>query len=63
MTKKLLFEIIKKVEDNGFRIYGITFDCGNKTLIKELEIESKGKYWFENPHDPTRNVYLFPGKV
>jgi hypothetical protein len=49
------------MEDNGFKIYGIIFDCGNKTLIKELEIESGGKYFFPNPCDPTRNVYFFPG--
>ena len=61
MNKKLILEIIKEMEDNGFKIYGIIFDCGNKTLIKELEIESGGKYFFPNPCDPTRNVYFFPG--
>lgn len=61
MNKKLILEIIEKMEDNGFKIYGLIFDCGNKTLIKELEIESNGKYWLQNPSDPTRNVYFFPG--
>ena len=64
MTKKLLLEIIAKMEDNGFIIHGVSFDCGNKTLIKECGVQLSGedqKFWFPNPRDSTRKVYLFPG--
>ena len=64
MTKELLLEIISKMEDNGFLIYGVTFDCGNKTLLKECELTKPGndqKFSFPNPRHPSRNVYLFPG--
>ena len=64
MTKKLLSEIIEKMEDNGFLIHGVSFDCGNKTLISECGIQQSGEeqqFWFPNPRDTTRKVYLFPG--
>ena len=57
-------EIIAKMEDNGFKIHGVSFDCGNKTLIKECGVQLSGedqKFWFPNPRDSTRKVYLFPG--
>ena len=64
MTKALLLEIIAKMEDNGFMIYGVSFDCGNKTLIKECELyQPVGKIGFPNPRHPNRNVYLFPGTL
>ena len=62
MTKKLLEEIICKMEDNGFIIHGASFDCGNPTLIKDCGMSSRGNFSFPNPRDPNRNVYLFPGK-
>ena len=61
MTKKLLEEIICKMEDNGFIIHGVSFDCGNPTLIKDCGMSSRGSFSFPNPRDPNRNVYLFPG--
>ena len=61
MTKKLLEEIICKMEDNGFIIHGASFDCGNQTLIKDCGMSSRGEFSFPNPRDPNRNVYLFPG--
>ena len=61
MTKKLLDEIICKMEDNGFIIHGASFDCGNGTLIKDCGMSSRGEFSFPNPRDPNRNVYLFPG--
>ena len=61
MTKELLVEIISKMEDEGFNICGVIFDCGNQTLIKDCEIIQSGKFSFPNPRDPNRNVYLFPG--
>ena len=61
MNKKLLEEIICKMEDNGFIIHGASFDCGNPTLIKDCGMSSRGEFSFPNPRDPNRNVYLFPG--
>ena len=61
MTKELLVEIISKMEDEGFKIMGVIFDCGNQTLIKDCGIIQSGKFSFPNPRDPNRNVYLFPG--
>ena len=49
------------MEDEGFKIFGVIFDCGNQTLIKDCEIIQSGKFSFPNPRDPNRNVYLFPG--
>ena len=61
MTKELLSEIILKMEDNGFIIHGVSFDCGNSTLIKDCGMSQRGEFSFPNPKDPSRNVYLFPG--
>ena len=61
MTKKLLFEIITKVESIGCRVRGFAMDLGNKTLLTQLGFD-KGNYYFNNPVDPSRNVYMFPGK-
>ena len=36
MTKELLFDIINKVEADGFEIRGIVFDCGNQGVMSEL---------------------------
>ena len=61
MTRKLLDEIIMKVEALGFRIHGITFDLGNKTFLSQVEFNS-GNYFISNPIDPeNRKIYLFPG--
>ena len=61
MTKELIFDIIKKVEADGFEIRGIVFDCGNQGVMSELGFY-KGQHFFKNPFDPTRDVCLFPGK-
>ena len=60
MTKDLLFEIISKVEADGFEIRGISFDLGNKSLMSQLGFFD-GEYFFQNPYDPTRDVCMFPG--
>ena len=61
MTRKLLDEIIMKVEALGFRIHGITFDLGNKTFLSQVGFNA-GNYSIPNPIDPeNRKIYLFPG--
>ena len=61
MTKSLLLEIITKVEKLGFRVRGFAMDLGNKTLLSEIGFND-GLYFFPNPVDPSRRVYMFPGK-
>ena len=60
MTLRKLTKIIKRLENEGFQVYGCAFDMGNHTLIKNLQMKSNGTYFFENPVDSSRNVYLFP---
>ena len=57
MTKKLLTEIIERMEKEGFKIRGVVSDMGNKTFIKQFGLSS-GKYFFQNPSDETRKVYI-----
>ena len=62
MTKELLFDVIKKLESEGFEIRGIAFDMGNHGLMSELGL-FEGHYFFQNPYDATRDVCMFPGKI
>ena len=57
MNQELLFEIIRKVEAEGFKIRGIVFDCGNQGIMSELGFY-KGRYHFKNPADPARDICL-----
>ena len=59
MDKDLLFEIILRMEAEGFKIYYIIFDCGNQKLMSKLGFY-KGEHCFPNPADPKRMVYMFP---
>ena len=58
MTKPLLDSIIKRIESEGFRIQGITFDLGNKKLTSQLKFQTN--HFFINPYDKSRNVFMFP---
>ena len=60
MNKQLLDEIIVRMELEGFIIHGISCDMGNGTLFKELGIVREKKFWFHNPSDKQRKVYVFP---
>ena len=61
MTKKLIDEIVMKVESLGFRIHGLTFDLGNKSFLSQVQFD-QGNYSIPNPIDPAnRTIYLFPG--
>ena len=59
MTKNLIEEIIVECESRGIKIQGLVFDCGNSTILSELDFH-KLNYKFVNPADPSRFVYLFP---
>ena len=58
MTEKLLTSIILRMEKEGFRITGISFDLGNMTLRNELNYQKN--HYFPNPYDKSRKVYMFP---
>ena len=60
MTKKLLFEIIEKLEDIGVQIWSITCDCGptNQGLLKSLKV-THTTTTFSNPVDDSREVFCF----
>ena len=45
------------MEKEGFKIRGVVSDMGNKTFIKQFGLSS-GKYFFQNPSDETRKVYI-----
>ena len=59
MTLPLLNKIIYRLESEGFEIRAIVCDCGNATLIKQLKLREHN-YYFENPFDASRKVYVFP---
>ena len=48
------------MESEGFNIHGVSCDMGNGTLFKELGIVKHHKFFFENPFEKTRKVYVFP---
>merc|ERR1711954_209811 len=61
MKRKLLFKIIEKCENVICRVKGIICDMGNKTLLSELGVNLKSsKYFFPNPYEESRLVYIFP---
>ncbi len=66
MNKKLLDEIIVTMESKGFMIHGVVCDLGNPTLLKQLKFhkskkvpKSKRQFYFKNPFDKSRRVYIF----
>ncbi|CAB4057980.1 unnamed protein product [Lepeophtheirus salmonis] len=59
ITKKLLDDVIIKIESNSFEIRVIVCGLVNHTLRSELGID-KGNFSFTNPFDSSRVVYIFP---
>ena len=47
------------MEQEGFTIRGVICDMGNPTFNKQFNMK-KLNYFFENPADKRRNVYIFP---
>ena len=61
MNKQLLFKLIEKCGLVFCSVRGIVCDMGNKVLLKELGVNLKyKKYFFENPAQESRCVYIFP---
>ena len=60
MDKELLFSIIKLCEQNNAQIRGIVCDMGNQRLLSQLNVYAQKSYFFVNPVDKKRQVYIFP---
>ena len=52
-----MLEIITRMEKEGFKIRGVVSDLGNKSFISQFGLSS-GNYFFENPSDSSRKVYI-----
>jgi hypothetical protein len=60
MTKTLLFSIVNLCERSHAHVRGIICDMGNCKLLRELNVYSESKHFFENPADKNRKIYIFP---
>ena len=59
MTMDLLWLIVKHLEENGFRVRGVSFDLGNKKFQSEFGLHSE-VYKVRNPFTPNRWFYFIP---
>ena len=60
MTKDLILKIALKCEDAGLNIRGVSFDLGNPTFLRHFGVLKDMNFYFENPADSNRRIYLFP---
>ena len=61
MTLDLMKQIIVKMEEAYFWIKGVIFDLGNKQFISKKGVGLREhKYFFKNPYDESRCVYVIP---
>ena len=61
MIKSLLLKIIEKCEFAYSPVKAIICDMGNKKLLAQLGVNMKSRqYYFQNPFQENRNVYIFP---
>ena len=60
MDKELLFSIIGMCEQNNAKIRGIVCDMGNQRLLSQSNVYAQKSYFFYNPVDENRKVYIFP---
>ena len=58
MTKTLLFELIRRIQNYDVIIRACVMDLGNSTLISELQLMKKRQHFFENPSFPKKKIYL-----
>lgn len=59
MTHDLMWSIVKEIEGKGFRVWGATFDLGNKKFQSEFGLYT-GTYRVQNPFVPDRWFYYNP---
>ena len=57
MSLELLWKIVGELEVKGFRVWGVSFDLGNKQFQKEFGL-NKGVYKTPNLHAPERHFYF-----
>ena len=59
MTKETMDMIVRKLESEGFCVYGVAFDLGNKKFQNEVRFH-EGVHKLQNPHDAERPFFLVP---
>ena len=59
MTHDLMWSIVREIEAKGFRVWGATFDLGNKKFQSEFGLYT-GTYRVKNPFAPDRWFYYNP---
>ena len=57
MTKETMYTIVRKLELEGFRVYGVAFDLGNKTFQHEVGFHD-GVHQLQNPYDAERPFFF-----
>ena len=61
MIKTLLFRLIEKCELAYSPVRAIVCDMGNKKLLSQLGVNMRSRqFYFENPFQENRKVYIFP---
>jgi len=59
MKKDLLFSIIRKIEEVGVVVCGISFDLGNLGLLNSLGVSPEQPF-FHHPEELSRKIFTFP---
>ena len=57
MRLDLLKEVVLKMEEKGFRVWGSSFDLGNKEFLSDIDFKN-GTHKIGNPSDPARSFYF-----
>ena len=61
MSKSLLFKLIEKCEFAYSPVRAVICDMGNKKVLSQLGVNMRSrKFFFPNPFQENRNVYIFP---
>ena len=53
----LLKEVVLKMEQKAFQVWGSSFDLGNKEFLSDIDFKN-GTHKIGNPADPARSFYF-----
>ena len=59
MRKETIETITTYLEDRGFKVWGVSCDLGNQPFLSDVQFYD-GFYYFSNPVDPDRKMYIIP---
>lgn len=59
MTLRILKTIVMELEKKGFKVWGASFDLGNKEFLADIKFKD-GNYCMDNPVDRERKFYFVP---